>query len=114
MVEAGDERALDGGDVQGELQGGPEADRSALQLVGLDRGEVVAEVREDVHEHRGCGNENVASAIIGASRPEQVADNVVAAGVKLDDEVLGKIDEVLDPVIERDPAKTQDNAPKSR
>ena len=59
-------------------------------------------------------NENVASAIIGASRPEQVDDNVAAAGVKLDDEVLGKIDELLDPVIERDPAKTQDNAPKSR
>jgi aryl-alcohol dehydrogenase-like predicted oxidoreductase len=59
-------------------------------------------------------NENVASAIIGASRPEQVDDNVAAAGVKLDDEVLSKIDEVLDPVIERDPAKTQDNAPKSR
>src|SRR5512132_2372091 len=59
-------------------------------------------------------NENVASAIIGASRPEQVDDNVAAAGVKLDDEVLGKIAEVLDPVIERDPANTQDNAPKSR
>ncbi|HEY6683297.1 MAG TPA: aldo/keto reductase family protein [Propionibacteriaceae bacterium] len=59
-------------------------------------------------------NENVASAIIGASRPEQVADNVAAAGVKLNDEVLGKIDEILDAVIERDPVKTEDNAPKSR
>jgi aryl-alcohol dehydrogenase-like predicted oxidoreductase len=59
-------------------------------------------------------NENVASAIIGASRPEQVDDNVAAAGVKLDDELLSKIDEVLDAVIERDPVKTEDNAPKSR
>src|SRR5689334_9833893 len=52
-------------------------------------------------------NPNVSSAIIGASRPEQVTDNVKAAGVKLDAEVLTAIDEVVDPVVERDPAKTQ-------
>ncbi|MFD1938001.1 MULTISPECIES: aldo/keto reductase family protein [Nonomuraea] len=51
-------------------------------------------------------NPNVASAIVGASRPEQVRDNVKAAGVKLDAEVLKKIDDVLGPIIERDPAKT--------
>jgi aryl-alcohol dehydrogenase-like predicted oxidoreductase len=59
-------------------------------------------------------NDNVATAIIGASRPEQVHDNVGAAGVKLDDDLLGKIDEVLDPVVERDPAKTLDRSPKER
>ncbi|MEQ4500907.1 aldo/keto reductase family protein [Nocardioides kribbensis] len=52
-------------------------------------------------------NPNVSSAIIGASRPEQVTDNVKAAGVRLEDEALRRIDEVLDPVVERDPAKTQ-------
>jgi aryl-alcohol dehydrogenase-like predicted oxidoreductase len=52
-------------------------------------------------------NRNVAAAIIGASRPEQVHDNVKAAGVQLDDEVLKRIDEVLGDVVERDPAKTQ-------
>jgi aryl-alcohol dehydrogenase-like predicted oxidoreductase len=52
-------------------------------------------------------NPNVAAAIIGASRPEQVHDNVKAAGVKLDDDVLKKIDDVLGDVVERDPAKTQ-------
>ena len=57
-------------------------------------------------------NDNVASAIIGASRPEQVSDNVAAAGVKLDQDLLGKIDEVLDPVVERDPAKTR--SPETR
>ena len=41
------------------------------------------------------------------SRPEQVLDNVKAAGVKLDDDVLKRIDEVLGDVVERDPAKTQ-------
>ncbi|MET9343606.1 MULTISPECIES: aldo/keto reductase family protein [unclassified Nonomuraea] len=51
-------------------------------------------------------NPNVASAIVGASRPEQVRDNVKASGVKLDAEVLQKIDDVLGPIVERDPAKT--------
>ena len=59
-------------------------------------------------------NDNVASAIIGASRPEQVHDNVAAAGVKLEDDLLSKIDEVLDPVVERDPAKTLESSPKTR
>jgi aryl-alcohol dehydrogenase-like predicted oxidoreductase len=52
-------------------------------------------------------NPNVAAAIIGATRPEQVEDNVKAAGVRLDDDVLKRIDEVLGDVVERDPAKTQ-------
>ncbi|MGW0803121.1 aldo/keto reductase family protein [Nonomuraea sp. NPDC002799] len=51
-------------------------------------------------------NPNVSSAIVGASRPEQVRDNVKAAGVKLDAEVLRRIDEALGEVVERDPAKT--------
>jgi voltage-dependent potassium channel beta subunit len=51
-------------------------------------------------------NPNVSSAIIGATRPEQVRDNVRAAGVRLDPELLKRIDEVLEPVVERDPAKT--------
>lgn len=57
-------------------------------------------------------NPNVSSAIIGASRPEQVTANVQAAGVRLDAEVLKRIDEVLDPIVERDPAQTQ--VPTSR
>ncbi|TYB44500.1 aldo/keto reductase family protein [Actinomadura chibensis] len=51
-------------------------------------------------------NPNVSAAIVGASRPEQVADNVKAAGVKLDEDVLKRIDDVLGPVVIRDPAKT--------
>jgi aryl-alcohol dehydrogenase-like predicted oxidoreductase len=58
-------------------------------------------------------NPNVSSAIIGASRPEQVAENVKAAGVKLDTVLLKKIDEILDPVIERDPAKTVSPNPRA-
>ncbi|GLI03070.1 aldo/keto reductase family protein [Phytohabitans aurantiacus] len=52
-------------------------------------------------------NPNVSSAIVGATRPEQVRDNVKAAGVKLDQGVLKAIDEILDPVVERDPGKTE-------
>ena len=51
-------------------------------------------------------NPNVSAAIVGATRPEQVADNVKAAGVKLDADVLKRIDAVLDPVVIRDPGKT--------
>jgi len=40
-------------------------------------------------------NENVAAAIIGASRPEQVADNAGASGVELDSGTLARIDEIL-------------------
>jgi aryl-alcohol dehydrogenase-like predicted oxidoreductase len=57
-------------------------------------------------------NDNVASAIIGASRPEQVADNVGASGVRLEPDVLKRIDEALGDVVERDPSKTQ--SPPSR
>jgi aryl-alcohol dehydrogenase-like predicted oxidoreductase len=39
--------------------------------------------------------ENVAAAIIGASRPEQVHENARAAGVKLSDDTLRAIDEAL-------------------
>ncbi len=51
-------------------------------------------------------NGNVAAAIIGATRPEQVHDNVKAAGVELSAEVLTRIDDALGDVVERDPAKT--------
>ena len=59
-------------------------------------------------------NDNVATAIIGASRPEQVHDNVRAAGVKLDDDLMGKIDGVLEGVVERDPTMTLERSPKER
>ena len=51
-------------------------------------------------------NDNVSSAIIGASRPEQVTDNVKASGVTLEPALLKRVDEVLGDAIERDPAKT--------
>ena len=41
----------------------------------------------------------VTSAIIGASRPEQIADNVRAVGITLPDEILHRIDDALHNVV---------------
>jgi aryl-alcohol dehydrogenase-like predicted oxidoreductase len=57
-------------------------------------------------------NKNVASAIMGASRPEQIAGNVAAAGVKLDEGIMDKIDAAIGALAERDPAQTK--SPASR
>jgi len=57
-------------------------------------------------------NKNVASAIMGASRPEQIEKNVAAAGVKLDGEIMAKIDAAIGSLAERDPAQTK--SPASR
>jgi aryl-alcohol dehydrogenase-like predicted oxidoreductase len=47
--------------------------------------------------------ENVASAIIGASRPEQVEDNAGASGVKLEPGTLSRIDEILGDIVAWEP-----------
>ena len=52
-------------------------------------------------------NDNVAAAIIGASRPEQVSDNVRAAGLRLDDGLMRAVDTTLEGVIQRSPALTR-------
>jgi aryl-alcohol dehydrogenase-like predicted oxidoreductase len=59
-------------------------------------------------------NDNVATAIIGASRPEQVHENARAAGVRLSAETLARIDDALGAIVERDPAKTLESSPKTR
>ena len=55
-------------------------------------------------------NPNVSAAIVGATRPEQVRENVAASGVRLDEEIMRRIDDALGPVIERDPALTRSPA----
>jgi aryl-alcohol dehydrogenase-like predicted oxidoreductase len=59
-------------------------------------------------------NDNVAAALIGASRPEQVTENAKAAGVKIPAELMTRIDDALGDVVERDPAKTRETSPQSR
>jgi len=81
-------------DVLGAVQElKPVADEAGLDLAQL----AVAWVLQ---------NPNVASAIIGASRPEQVRGNVKAAGVVLPPESLSAIDRIIGGLAERDAAKT--------
>lgn len=51
-------------------------------------------------------NANVSAALVGATRPEQVRENVKASGVVLDAAIMKRIDDVVGPVVERDPRKT--------
>lgn len=57
-------------------------------------------------------NQNVASAIVGASRPEQISSNIAAVGVVIPDEIMTKVSEILADVIVSDPKLTQ--SPASR
>ncbi len=59
-------------------------------------------------------NPNVASALVGASRPEQVEDNVAAAGKKLDADLMKAIDDVLGDAVIDDPSMTEKTAPRTR
>jgi len=57
-------------------------------------------------------NENVAAAIMGATKPSQVKENVKAAGVKLSSDTMSAIDKVLGNLPERD--ATLDRTPRPR
>ena len=57
-------------------------------------------------------NPNVAAAIVGATRPEQIRENVKASGVRLEDQIMKRIDEALGDFVERDPSKTESPNPR--
>jgi aryl-alcohol dehydrogenase-like predicted oxidoreductase len=59
-------------------------------------------------------NDNVSAAIIGASRPEQVSENVKAAGVRIPADVMARIDEILGDTVHRDPALVAQSTPAQR
>ena len=59
-------------------------------------------------------NDNVAAALVGASRPEQVTENVKAAGVTIPAELMTRIDEILGDLPVTDPGMTAKNAPQGR
>ncbi|PVU81282.1 aldo/keto reductase (plasmid) [Cellulomonas sp. WB94] len=59
-------------------------------------------------------NDNVAAALIGASRPEQVRENVKASGVTIPAELLVRIDQVLGDAVVTDPAETAKSSPAAR
>ncbi|GFG71976.1 aldo/keto reductase family protein [Mycolicibacter senuensis] len=59
-------------------------------------------------------NDNVAAALVGASRPEQVTENVKASGVKIPAELLARVDEVLGDAVTSDPALVAKSTPAQR
>ncbi len=59
-------------------------------------------------------NPNVAAALVGASRPQQLEDTVKASGVTLDADTMSAIDDALSGVAETDPENTYEVSPKSR
>jgi len=59
-------------------------------------------------------NDNVASAITGGSRPEQIKANAAAAGKTLSSETLAGIDEALGDAVQRDGSLVGDMSPKQR
>ncbi len=105
-------------------EGAPEGSRATSEEMGwaMDRylsDDVLEAVQKLVPIAEGLGismvqlalawilrREEVASAIVGASRPEQVHDNAAASGVELPDDALAEIDEALGdlPVIGSTPA----------
>jgi aryl-alcohol dehydrogenase-like predicted oxidoreductase len=98
--------------VEGTRAADPESNRFMQQLMNEEVLSAVDRLRS-VASEAGLGmpqlalawvlrQENVSSAIIGASRPEQVEDNAAASGVKLPADVVSEIDGILDGVIQRD------------
>ena len=55
-------------------------------------------------------NPNVSSAIIGASKPEQIADNVKAVDAEIPNEIMQKVDQILSGLIVSDPDETKSPA----
>jgi len=59
-------------------------------------------------------NPNVASAIVGSSKPEHIKEAVGAVGVQLPAETLRAIDDAIGDVAERDPEQTAKQSPNPR
>lgn len=58
-------------------------------------------------------NKNISSAIIGATKPSQVKENVKASGVKLSATTMKEIDKALGKLPETDPAKNESPKPRA-
>jgi aryl-alcohol dehydrogenase-like predicted oxidoreductase len=59
-------------------------------------------------------NPNIAAALVGASRPEQLEDTVKASDITLDDATYQAVNEALSGVAVTDPEETYTVSPKSR
>jgi len=86
-----------------EARRGVELNRGALEAAKARLENILANLSAGVlvfdHEQQLSISNHGAAAILGASRPEQVDDNVAASGVELGDDVLERIDEILGGVL---------------
>jgi aryl-alcohol dehydrogenase-like predicted oxidoreductase len=103
----------------------PDGSRAASAEVGTHMGafmkdELLAAVQELTPVAKDLGltlaqfglawvlqNKNVSSAIVGASKPEQIHDNVKAVGVEIPEDAMQAVDRILKPYIVSDPAETK-------
>jgi aryl-alcohol dehydrogenase-like predicted oxidoreductase len=101
------------------LEGSRATGVEAEEMSWLLRDEVLAPVNEYAELCRQAGytpaavalawvlqNENVSSAIIGASRPEQIAENAKALEIELEPDFVAALEKVLAPTTLFDPAFT--------
>jgi aryl-alcohol dehydrogenase-like predicted oxidoreductase len=114
-------RAAPAGSRAADEHGGARVIRPLLRDEVLERVQLLGPIARDLSLTPAqlaiawvLQNPNVASAIVGASRPEQVHENAKAAGVTIPQEIMRRIDEALGDVVERDPRRTDDSSPRSR
>lgn len=106
-------------------QAAPEGSRGAHEKAGaqmdrLLRDEVLTQVQLLRPLAEKCGatmaqfalawtlkNPNVTSAIVGATRPEQITSNIGALEIEIPDEVMREAAEIMQPVAVFDPAETK-------
>lgn len=108
-------------------RGASDGMRAESEIDELLTQEVLSRVQRFVALARGAGytpaavalawvlsQEGISAAIIGASRPEQIAENVKAFDVELDPDLVFDIEEALGPVVRRDPGWTALQSPSGR
>jgi aryl-alcohol dehydrogenase-like predicted oxidoreductase len=105
-----------------------DGDDEAAMMMSLFMGDDLLGAVQDLRplaEEAGCTlaqfalawvlrNDNVASCIVGATRPEQLRDNVVAADLTLDEALVARADGIVAAHVLADPALTQQFAPSER
>ena len=96
-----------------DLRGGALAITPFLTEDLLERVQQLREVADDIGLTMAqmalawvLQNRSVATATVGASRPEQIVEDAKASGQTLDLATLGIIDQILGRAIERDPLRT--------
>ena len=108
----------------------PAGSRGADEKAGSQMGklltdEVLTKVQELLPLAEECGatmaqfslawtlkNPNVTSAIVGATKPEQITSNIGALEIEISDDVMRRAAEILQPVAVFDPAETK--SPEAR